>query len=273
MVLRSAELKPSVILLATKPASVVVFEKMLKAGWNIASVVVPSKYDQSWMPSPTLADMAVRHGVPVYSKQDEVPVDKVDFVVSYMYRHLVKSQMIAKAAVAALNFHPAPLPEYGGFAFYNVAILERSKHYGATCHHLDAGFDTGSLVKVRLFDIDPEAETAVSLERRTQIEMLLLFDEFMQMAESGNAIPAIPQDPERHRYMTLEQFEQLKVIDAAASTDEIQRVARAFWYPPYSCGYISGAYGSRIQIVPDIVLRGLGELLHQDDYVRLNEHV
>lgn len=264
-------MKPSVILLATKPASVVVLQKMLKAGWNIKAVVTPSTYDQSWMQPPYLADLARQHDIPVYEKQDDLPGDQVDFVVSYMFRYLVKPHVIGRATIAALNFHPAPLPEYGGFAFYNVAILERCKQYGATCHHLDAGFDTGDLVKVRLFDIDSEIETAVSLERRTQEEMLILFDDFMAMAESGEPMPSIPQDPAKHRYMTCEQFEKLKIVDQrTVSAEEIQRVARAFWYPPYGCAYIAGPEETRIQIVPDMVLRGLGEMIHSNDYTRLS---
>ncbi len=96
----------------------------------------------------------------------------MDFVISYMYRHLVKGDVIAMAKQAAVNFHAGPLPAYGGWAFYNVAILENASEYGCTCHYMDEGFDTGPIFKVRNFPINTSLETACSLERKTQREMI-----------------------------------------------------------------------------------------------------
>ena len=262
-------MKPSVILLASKPGSALVLKKMLNAGWEVRCVVVPPKYDQSWMPSPSLEDVAAANKIPVKYNQYDVPLEKVDYVISYMYRNLVKSELIQRASLAALNFHPAPLPEFGGFAFYNVAIIEGSAKYGATCHHLDNGFDTGDLVKVRYFPINAEMETALTLERQTQLEMLLLFDEFMELAENDKPLPRIPQDPKRHRYLKLEEFERLKIIDASMPNDEIQKIARAFWFPPYNCAYLKLADDKKVQIIPDQVLDSVGEVLHANDYSRL----
>ena len=118
---------PSAVLLASKPASAIVLQKLIKANWDVRCVVIPARYDQSWMSSPSLEEVAIFHKIPVKSSQYDVPYDKVDFVISYMYRNLVKSEIIQLALKAALNFHPAPLPEFGGFAFYNVAIIESCK--------------------------------------------------------------------------------------------------------------------------------------------------
>jgi methionyl-tRNA formyltransferase len=264
---------PSVILLGSKPGAAVILGKMLKANWSVQAIVIPSKYDQSWMPRPTLIEIANENSIPVFSNQTDVNFENVDYVISYMYRHLVKDAMIKKARVAAVNFHPAPLPRFGGFAFYNVAILEGSKQYGCTCHHMDASFDTGNIVKVRTFEIDPDVETALTLERRTQAEMLLLFDDFMSMAESKYALPSTPQSPSEQRYMTRIEFEKLKVISNLAKKEEIQRTARAFWFPPYECAYMLSGNGDKIQVLPDLVLRDLGLLLHRNDFAALMENV
>ena len=110
------------------------------------------------------------------------------------------------ARKSAINFHPAPLPEFGGFAFYNLAILEEKTSYGCTCHHMDSSFDTGDIVKVRTFPMNYETDTALSLERKTQKEMLLLFDEIIDLI-NDKSLPSVPQDPKKHRYYSLEQFE------------------------------------------------------------------
>ena len=107
--------------------------------------------------------LALVNGLKVVTQKDLTISETADFVISYMYRHLVKSETLAMARRAALNFHAGPLPEYGGWAFYNLAILESASEYGCTCHFMDEGFDTGPLFKVKRFPIDASQETAYSL--------------------------------------------------------------------------------------------------------------
>jgi methionyl-tRNA formyltransferase len=167
-----------------------------------------------------------------------------------------------------LNFHAGPLPEFGGWAFYNVAILENRSEYGCTCHYMDEGFDTGPLLRVRRFPIDAARETAVSLEQRAQEEMVRLFVEFCALAESGEPLPRTEQDRSRMRYMTQDQFEALKRIPDGADAETADRHARAFWYPPYGCAYTE-AGGVRLEVVPAVAKEQLATLLHADDYERL----
>jgi methionyl-tRNA formyltransferase len=210
----------------------------------------------------------VAHGLPV-GLQRELPRErKADFVVSYMYRQRVRADVLAMARRAALNFHPAPLPEFGGWAFYNVAILEGCREYGCTCHHMDEGFDTGPLLRVRRFAIDAATETAYSLERRTQEEMVRLLLEVCALAESGAPLPVEPQDPARHRYLTRDQFEMLKQIPADADAETVDRHARAFWYPPYNCAWAQIG-GTRVEVMPQLAKGDLAGRLHADDLERL----
>ncbi len=265
------DLKPSVILLGSKPGSVVALQKLLNAEWNIRAIIIPSKFDESWMPGPRLSEYAAKYAIPVFSNQNGIDIEDVDYVISYMYRNLVNEVIIQKAKIAAVNFHPAPLPQYGGFAFYNVAILESSDYYGCTCHHMDSSFDTGNLIKVRTFEIDSTKETALTLERKTQVEMLQLFDDFMNMVMTQEELPSVPQDPRLHRYMDKAEFQKLKIVNRGDSAEKIQRVARAFWFPPYECAHTIEEDGGKIQIIPNIVLTELGRDIHAHDMVRLQE--
>lgn len=260
----------SVVFLGSKPGAVVALERMIKRSWDIKCVVIPSRYDQSWMPAPSLEDCAKSNSIEVVYDQNDLVGHKADFVVSYMYRNLVKQSTLDIAKIAAVNFHSGPLPEYGGFAFYNIAILEGASQYGCTCHHMDTGFDTGNLIKVNRFSISSESETAYSLEKKTQSEMLCLFDWFLGEAESNSSLPSIPQQKQKMRYLDKDSFEALKVIDLADKYDEIQRKARAFWYPPYDCAYFITEDGLKVQIIPDIARHNIAEALHVDDYRRLS---
>jgi len=199
-----------------------------------------------------------------------LPDTQVDFVISYMFRYRVKSHVIKMATKGALNFHAGPLPEYGGWAFYNVAILENDKQYGCTCHYMDDGFDTGPLFKVRRFPIVATNETAYSLERKAQQEMSLLFLEFCDIAETNASLPMEQQDPAAMRYLSQEEFEKLKRIPDNADAETIDRYARAFWYPPYECAYTLVG-NTKVEIIPDIAKEQVASLLHQDDLTLLKK--
>lgn len=259
--------KPSVILLGSKPGAIVALELMLNKGWNVVAVVPSGNH--TFVTGDTITDIALKHSLPI-KRQNELCDLKVDFVISYMFRDKVTVKTLSLAKTAALNFHAAPLPEYGGWAFYNMAILEGAKEYGCTCHHMDEGFDTGPILKVRRFPIHVETETAVSLEHKAQEEMILLFQEFMELAESGADLPKVEQEHSKMRYLKRNEFEKLKRVDINASQEVIQRTARAFFYPPYECAYIEVG-GVRVEIIPEIIKERLATELHKDDLSHIRE--
>lgn len=264
-------MKPSVIFMGSKPGSVIALETLLERGWKVHAVMVTPKYDFSWAGGPSLEEYALNQNLPVLENQKEIDARlDVDFVISYMYRKLVKKPLLDMPKRAALNFHAAPLPGFGGYAIYNIAILEDSPFYGCTCHYMDEGFDTGDLLKVVTFPIEPQKETAVSLERKTQREMIKLFVEFCELAESGKDLPREPQDKSKQRYMTLEELEKLKEISLDADYDHAQKIARAFWFPSYGCAFVT-VKGRKVEVIPDIVKREVAVALHRDDFDLLRE--
>jgi methionyl-tRNA formyltransferase len=129
---------------------------------------------------------------------------------------------------------------------------------------MDEGFDTGPLFKVKRFTIDASQETAYSLERKAQEEMIRLFRDFCHIAETGEELPREEQDRSRIRYMNRAEFEALKEIPADADDETIQRYARAFWYPPYDCAYIIKG-GARVEVIPRAVKEQVASRLHADD--------
>ena len=251
------------ILLGSKPAAVAALLLLRKHGWDIKEVVAtPDQAD--WIPRPTLYEVATSLGIRTVEKQADLKTEKVDFVISYMCRAKIKPQTLSKGKFP-LNFHAGPLPEFGGWAFYNVAILENSQEYGCTCHVMDEGFDTGPLVKVRRFAINPSKETAYSLERKAQLEMILLFDEVLSVYETTGSLPSENQDPSKMRYMNAQEFGKLKEIPLNSTAEEVDRIARAFWYPPYEIAHIKTPSGIKVEVVPEIVKRELARGLHTDD--------
>jgi methionyl-tRNA formyltransferase len=256
--------------MGSKPGSMVVLSLLLDRGWDVRAVVVVPTAEREWISQGSLAQFARSKGLRVVEQHELADDERPDFVVSYMFRKRVVARTLAMARRAAVNFHPGPLPEFGGWAFYNVAILENAPDYGPTCHFMDEGFDTGPLIKVRRFPIDAKNETALSLERKTQEEMIALAVDFCEMAESGRELPCQPQEKAKMRYLKRPEFEALKAIPAGADADTIDRYARAFWYPPFEGAYLTIA-GQKIEPIPQCVKTQVAQALHAHDYESLSK--
>ena len=256
--------KPSVILMGSKPGSALALITMLELEWDVMYVVVSSKLKHPWYKEKTLEKIAEENKISVLTQKEIPRVKKVDIIISYMYRHLVKPEVIELAKVAALNFHPGPLPEFAGWYFYNMAILENSDYYGCTCHYLDNNFDTGPLLKVSRFPMNAQEETAYTLERKTQADMIKLFYQFCILIENGSELPKEVQNKNKMRYLSKEEFQKLKKIPKNINEESIDRYARAFWYPPYQCAYIE-YNGAKVEIVPEIAKEQIAEDSHQND--------
>ncbi len=212
--------------------------------------VVASAPDPALHDSQRLDLAAQRHGLALVSEEDlyAAPPEDVDVVVSYLFWNLIREPLISLGGVGCLNFHPAPLPDLRGVGGYNVAILEGLESWGVSCHFVDEGFDTGDVVEVERFPVDPETATAFSLDLESQDHLLALFERVMERALSGEPLPRTPQG--EGRYVTRSEFEELRVVRAG---DDLERKLRAFWYPPWP-GAVIEVDGRRLTLVDERLL-------------------
>ena len=130
---------------------------------------------------------------------------------------------------------------------------------------MDDGFDTGPIVEVRRFEIDAAAETAVSLEKKAQEEMILLFMQVVSNYEQSGDLPFQHQDPEQMRYLDAQQFQAMKQIPLDANEEVVDRIARAFWYPPYDVAYYQMPNGAKLEVIPAIAKHALARDIHKND--------
>ena len=69
-----------------------------------------------------------------------------DIGFSFLYPFLVPKIEIKKTLW--VNFHPAPLPKYGGRNVAYHAIMNNEIKFGGTIHYMDETFDTGNIIEV-----------------------------------------------------------------------------------------------------------------------------
>jgi methionyl-tRNA formyltransferase len=193
---------------------------------------------------------ARRHGLPLVPEAElySSPPSGVDLVISFLYPRLIREPVLSLGRIGCLNFHPAPLPDFRGLGGYNVAILEGLRAWGVSCHFVDEHFDTGDIVEVERFAIDPDADTALSLDIESGGRLVGLFGRVMDRALAGEELPRQSQGD--GRYVSGEDFEALRVVRPG---DDLDRKLRAFWYPPHP-GAVIEVDGRRLTLVDDALL-------------------
>lgn len=160
-----------------------------------------------------------------------------DVLVSYLHKEKIPAETLAKYRLA-LNFHPAPLPEYRGFAPYTFGILNGEREWGVSCHHMTAEIDAGPIVEVRRFPIEnPDEVTAASLKEQTMPHLANLFRDVMERVARGEELPRLEQGyiGSRSAYYSKAHFETRRTHNADVSFSLISdREIRAFWCPPHA---------------------------------------
>jgi methionyl-tRNA formyltransferase len=238
-----------VFMAKSKRSAVRALDWLVERGVEVPAVLAPEP-DASLHDSQRLDLAAQRHGLPLVSEAELYgsPPEDVDVVVSFLFWNLIREPLISLGGVGCLNFHPAPLPDFRGVGGYNVAILEGLSGWGVSCHFVDERFDTGDLVEVERFEIDPDADTAFSLDLASQERLVALFERVIERALAGEALPRTPQGD--GRYVTRAEFEQLRVVRPG---DDVERKLRAFWYPPWP-GALVELDGRRLTLVDERLL-------------------
>jgi methionyl-tRNA formyltransferase len=230
------------------------------------SIQVPLVVTQEGQP---LAEVAKELNIPVVYDPEEIYrrieqgdllLKNIDLVVSYLFWGKIREPLIKLGNRGCINLHPAPLPDYKSRAGYNTAILDKRSVFGVSAHFIDSeAFDAGPIIKVREFPMDPENDTAWSLERRTQPELLALFKEVLTLFINGQDIPT--KENKGGLYLTSKQLEALKEINLEKDTpEEIERKIRAFFFPPHHGAHIM-INGKKYSLLDDPMLDRLSRML------------
>jgi methionyl-tRNA formyltransferase len=130
-----------------------------------------------------------------------------------------------------------------------------------SCHFVDDSFDTGDLVEVERFSMNPDSATAFSLDLDSQERLFGLFQRVMRAAIAGEELPRAPQGS--GRYVNAEEFERLRRVRPG---DDLDRKLRAFWYPPYP-GAVVEVEGRELTLVDEGLLADVADAYRDSGHV------
>jgi methionyl-tRNA formyltransferase len=229
-------------------------EWLLGEGAEVAAVVA-SEPDPFTRDEQRVDLVAERHGIPLVSDEElhASPPGDVDLVISFLFWKRIREPLLSLGRIGCLNFHPAPLPDMRGVGGYNVAVLEGMSEWGVSCHFVEADFDTGDIVEVERFPVDPDTATAFSLDLESQERLYGLFQRVLRRALADEDLPRTPQG--EGRYVDRAEFEALRRVRPG---DDLDRKLRAFWYPPYP-GAVIDVDGRELTLVDEGLLADLAD--------------
>ena len=230
-----------------KPSVISALKFLVKKKIEVVKVVGPID-DQVVLSQKKLVDVAQQMGIPTATDDQLYKIldskkgsefdqlQNIDLVISFLFWKKIKKPLINLPKIGCINFHSAPLPDFRGVNGYSFAIYENLSYWGVSAHLVDESFDTGNIIKVSKFDIDPKLETAFSLEQKSLAKLLELFEEVMEKVLKDGTFKTYPQG--KGQYFSKEDFEKLRKIHPEDSLEKIERKIRAFWYPPYGGAYL-----------------------------------
>ena len=209
--------------------------------------------------SPT-SEVARKHDIPLLRFNEALKACEngtldFDLGVSMLYWRKLRGALLSAAPRGIVNFHPAPLPDYKGVGGYNLAILDARDEWACTAHYVDEEIDTGEIITLKRFPMDPEAETARTLEAKSQTILFDLFTiVFERLVQNTVRLPTSPN--KGGRLLNRIELEEMKRIDP--EKDDIARKVRAFWFPPYDGAFIE-IDGQKFTLVDHNILESLAD--------------
>ena len=164
------------VFLGTPAFAVPTLERMLAAGHSIELVVTqpdrPKGRGNSIAMSP-VKEAALRHGLEVFQPErirrpegvDKLRAIAPEIMVIVGYGQIIPQSILDIAPRGILNVHASLLPKYRGAAPIQWAIANGESVTGVTIMQIDAGLDTGDMLRKAEMPIG-ENETAIELSPR-----------------------------------------------------------------------------------------------------------
>lgn len=118
-----------------------------------------------------------------------------DAIVVVGYGRIIPQWMIDLPRYGNLNVHASLLPKYRGAAPIQWAIAEGEKVTGVTIMRIDAGLDTGDILRQRELPISPDDTAETLAPPLANVGAALMIETLRQLMQ--DKIKAVPQDHSR----------------------------------------------------------------------------
>ncbi len=229
--------KNKAIVFAYHTVGVNCLQILLNQGFDIPLVLTheDAPHENIWFKS--VRDLCTEHQIPYLTPTNFDDPDLIaqltaidpDYLFSFYYRHMIPSNILGIAKVAALNMHGSLLPKYRGRVPINWAVLHGETKTGATLHVMEAKPDAGDIVHQKSVPILPD-ETAYEVFLKVAEIAAITLEEVVPDLLEGN-VPRRPNRLQEGSYFGGRTPEDGR-IDWQQSAQNIYNLVRAV-APPY----------------------------------------
>lgn len=150
-----------------------------------------------------------------------------DYIISFLSPWILPKEILNKANIAAINFHPAP-PKYPGIGCYNFAIYDGVNEYGVTCHYMIQKVDSGQILAVKRFPLYGN-ESVLTLNEKSMVYLTELFYEIMNKILNNEELPISDEKWLRTAY-TRKEFQELCKLNLDMSKEELAKRLKATYF-------------------------------------------
>jgi methionyl-tRNA formyltransferase len=206
----------------------------------------------------SVSDLAKLHGIPTITPDnpnapevvEQIRALQPDFLFSFYYREMLKSELLEIPKRGALNMHGSLLPKYRGRVPVNWAIIHGETETGSTLHYMTEKPDNGDIVAQQAVPILPN-DNALQVFQKVTVAAEMALNQVLPALLAGKA-PRIRQDLSKGGYYGGRKAED-GVIDWSQSAQQIHNLVRAV-APPYP-GAMTKLMGKTMRILQTLVTR------------------
>jgi methionyl-tRNA formyltransferase len=149
---------------------------LLAHGVDIALVVTHNDNPQENIWFDSVQRLATINRLPVITPDDPNTTEWItrirdlqpDYIFSFYYRHMLKSELLEAARIGAYNMHGSLLPKYRGRVPVNWAVINGEHETGSTLHRMVAKPDAGAILAQQAVPILPD-DTAFDVFQKVTV--------------------------------------------------------------------------------------------------------
>lgn len=154
-----------------------------------------------------------------------------DYIFCFRSYYILPKELLEKAKIAAINFHPAPT-EYPGSGGINLALYHNEKMFGVTAHLMNEKIDNGEIIECRRFPIF-DKDTVKTLLERTHLKAYdLVIDTLMGLSLGGRDY--LEKKLEKSNFdkwgrivHKINEINLLSVVEPNCTKEELECIIRA----------------------------------------------
>jgi methionyl-tRNA formyltransferase len=152
-----------------------------------------------------------------------------DYIVCFRSYHILTKQILDKAKIAAINFHPGS-PKYPGSGAASWALYNNDSMFGVTAHIINELIDNGAIIDVLEFPIDSEDNIEILSDRSKDMLYRLFLNVFDKIVEDKTYLQTAIQTNTykwQGKAKKIAAINNLQKIDMTVDKTELDRIIRA----------------------------------------------